>query len=119
MRDSTTTTGTTMFDEPTTVETAAGMRLAQAGVKWDVVKARRFLGLQALKHIEHPGAVAVDPNSPEPVLYFFVPAGTTGGWMVPDTTALSGTEGTTHVVLPPKHREAPPGSYWLLPPHRA
>ncbi|MFJ9589685.1 DUF6415 family natural product biosynthesis protein [Streptomyces acidicola] len=105
-----------MFD-PASVETATGMRLAQAGVTWDVVKVCRFLGLQALEYIGHPGAIAVDPYSPEPMLYFFVPAGTTVGWSVPDTTPLSGTaEVTTHVVLPPPHREAPPGPYWLLPP---
>ncbi|MGW2769169.1 DUF6415 family natural product biosynthesis protein [Streptomyces sp. NPDC001275] len=105
-----------MFDDRASVATAAGMRLAQAGVRWDVVKVRRFLGLQALKHIEQPGAVAVDPHWPEPMLYFFVPAGTLADWDVPDTTALNSTECTTHVVLPPGHREAPPGPYWLLSP---
>ncbi|WP_406723434.1 DUF6415 family natural product biosynthesis protein [Streptomyces sp. GD-15H] len=92
------------------------MRLVQTGVRWDVVKMRRFLGLQAIEHIEQPGAVAVDPHSPEPMLYFFVPAGTLANWNVPDTTALNSTECTTHVVLPPGHREAPPGPYWLLSP---
>ncbi|MFF4138036.1 DUF6415 family natural product biosynthesis protein [Streptomyces mirabilis] len=105
-----------MFDDRASVATAAGMRLAQAGVRWDVVKVRRFLGLQAIEHIEQPGAVAVDPHSPEPMLYFFVPAGTLADWDVPDTRALNSTECTTHVVLPPGHREAPPGPYWLLPP---
>ncbi|MFG3517631.1 DUF6415 family natural product biosynthesis protein [Streptomyces bobili] len=105
-----------MFDDRATFATAAGMRLAQAGVRWDVVKVRRFLGLQAIEHIEQPGAVAVDPHWPEPMLYFFVPAGTLTNWDVPDTRALNSTECTTHVVLPPGHREAPPGPYWLLSP---
>jgi hypothetical protein len=105
-----------VFNQRATMDIAAGMQLARAGVTWDAVKVSRFLGLQALQHIEHPGAVAVDPHSPEPMLYFFVPAGTTACWDVPDTTPLHGTEGTVHVVLPPPHREAPPGPYWLLPP---
>src|SRR6478609_7068786 len=41
----------------------------------------------------------------------FLP-GTTRTWTVPQTAALSET---THVVLPPDHKQAPPGPYWLLP----
>jgi hypothetical protein len=107
-----------VFNDPAAVEISAGMLLAQAGVTWDVVKVRRFLGLQAIEHIAQPGAVAVDPHPPEPMLYFFVPAGTLADWDLPDTTPLNSTECTTHVVLPPRHREAPPGPYWLLLPSR-
>ncbi|MFF1351318.1 hypothetical protein ACFVZJ_36065 [Streptomyces sp. NPDC058322] len=40
------------------------------------------------------------------------PPGTTRTRTVPQTTALGET---THVVLPPDRKQAPPGPYWLLP----
>ncbi|MEE1829709.1 hypothetical protein [Streptomyces sp. SP17KL33] len=92
---------------------AAGTRLAPAGVDWEVVKVRRFYALQALERIARPGAVAVDPAPAEPVLYFFVEVGTLNDWDVPQTTALGSN---AHVVLPPDVKEAPPGPYWLVAP---
>jgi hypothetical protein len=92
---------------------AAGMRLAQAGVEWDAVKVGRFYALQALERIANPGAVAVDPAPPEPALYFFVQVGSAVGWDVPESTGLSLN---AHVVLPPDDKGAPPGPYWLIPP---
>ncbi|MEU4827732.1 hypothetical protein AB0H37_38210 [Actinomadura sp. NPDC023710] len=90
---------------------AAGMWLAPAGVRWDAVKVARHLAVRALELIAKPGAVAVDPAPSEPVLYFFVPPGSAATWDVPETTALGHS---AHVVLPPEHKEAPPGPYWLI-----
>ncbi|MFG2943498.1 hypothetical protein [Streptomyces sp. NPDC048282] len=86
--------------------TAAGLWLAPAGVEWDAVKVERHLGVRAIELIAEPGAVAVDPARPEPVLYFFVPAGSAAAWDVPQTNALGSN---SYVVLPPSHRESPPG----------
>lgn len=61
-----------------------------------------------------PGAVAVDPAPREPLLYFFVPRGSTAQWDVPHTIDLGSA---AQVVLPPDHKEAPPGPYWLIPRH--
>ncbi|MGX1549521.1 hypothetical protein [Streptomyces adustus] len=72
------------------------------------------MGVRAIELIAEPGAVAVHPVSPEPVLYFFVPAGSAHVWSTPQTTALGAH---AHVVLPPSHKQAPPGPYWLIPPH--
>lgn len=91
----------------------AGTRLAPAGVDWDAVKVGRFYALQALGRMTSPGAVAVDPAPAEPALYFFVPAGSTTGWDVQQSTALGVA---THVVLPPDTKELPPGPYWLIRP---
>lgn len=93
----------------------AGTRLTAAGIDWDAVKVSRFHALQALERLDQPGSVAVDPAAGQPVLYFFVPPGTTCGWDIPHSTALSTA---THVVLPPSFRDAPPGPYWLIPPER-
>lgn len=90
---------------------AAGMRLAPAGVRWDAVKVGRHLAVRAIELIAMPGAVAVDPAPSEPALYFFVPPGSAAAWDVPETTALGQN---AHVVLPPEHKEAPPGLYWLI-----
>ncbi|AKA06872.1 hypothetical protein SAZ_34040 [Streptomyces noursei ZPM] len=91
----------------------AGTRLVSAGVGWDAVKVARFFALQAIEMLSRPGAVAVDPGPAEPVLYFFVPVGSTADWRLPQVTTL-GT--ATHLVLPPAHCQAPPGPYWLVPP---
>ncbi|MEU4507768.1 hypothetical protein [Streptomyces sp. NPDC024089] len=91
-----------------------GTRLAPAGQAWDAVSVSRFLGLQA---VERLGAAA-GPTIMDPAgrtMYFLVPPGTTRTWTVPQTTALGET---THVVLPPDHKQAPPGPYWLLTPRR-
>lgn len=89
--------------------------IVAAGVEWDAIKVPRYAGLFALHRLNRPGAVAVDPASAPPVLYFLVPPQSTAGWDVPQTTALSLA---AHVVLPSLHREAPPGPYWLLAPGR-
>lgn len=94
---------------------ASGMRIAAAGVAWDVVKVRRYLAVRAIERIADPGAVAVDPTPAEPALYFFVPAGSAVDWEVPRTRAL-GVD--AHVVLPPDRKVAPPGPYWLIAPER-
>lgn len=91
----------------------AGTRIVAAGVDWDAVKVVRSFGLQALERISDPGAVVVDPNAAAPSLYFFVRPGSTEGWDVPQSTALSVTN---HVTLPPTYRATPPGPYWLTPP---
>ncbi|MEU6351096.1 hypothetical protein ABZ896_17450 [Streptomyces sp. NPDC047072] len=101
-----------MIDESALTMTAAGMRLAPAGVEWDAVKVGRHLGVRAIEQIAEVGAVAVDPFRREPVLYFLVPKGSAAQWDVPETAAL-GTD--AYVVLPPAHRDAPPGPYWLVP----
>ncbi len=89
--------------------------IVAAGVEWDAIKVPRYAGLFALGKLTRPGAVAVDPASAPPVLYFLVPPQSTAGWDVPKTTALSLA---AHVVLPALHREAPPGPYWLIAPGR-
>ncbi|MFG1667650.1 hypothetical protein [Streptomyces sp. Y7] len=101
-----------MISDAADMLTAAGLRLAPAGVEWDAVKVQRHLGVRAIELIAQPGAVAVDPARREPMLYFFVPAGSTALWDVPQTTALGAD---AHVVLPPDHKEGPPGPYWLIP----
>jgi hypothetical protein len=101
-----------MITDAAEMMSAAGMRLAPAGVEWDAVKVGRHLGVRAISLIAEPGAVAVDPARPEPVVYFFVPAGSAAHWDVAQTTALGPG---AHVVLPPDHKEAPPGPYWLVP----
>jgi hypothetical protein len=103
-----------MISDAADMLTVAGLRLAPAGVEWDAVKVGRHLGARAIDLIAEPGAVAVDPARPEPLLYFFVPAGSAAHWDVPQTDALGPD---TYVVLPPDHKQAPPGPYWLLPQH--
>ncbi|MGP4011410.1 hypothetical protein [Streptomyces sp. 4N124] len=100
-----------MISDAADMLTAAGLRLAPAGVEWDAVKVGRHLGVRAIELIPDPGAVAVDPMRPEPVLYFFVPAGSTTNWDVPQTASLGPN---AHLVLPPNHKQAPPGPYWLI-----
>ncbi|MFJ9752604.1 hypothetical protein [Streptomyces chartreusis] len=102
-----------MISDAVEMMSVADMRLAQAGVDWDAIKVGRFYALQALERIGYPGAVAVDPAPAEPVLYFFVRAGSALGWEVPESTGLGLN---VHVVLPPDDKEAPPGPYWLIPP---
>lgn len=87
--------------------------LTRAGVSWDAVKVDRFHALQALERIPDPGSVAVDPGAVEPVLYFFVARGTTGGWDVPHSRAYSTA---TYVQIPPVNKESGEGPYWLIPP---
>lgn len=89
--------------------------IVAAGFEWDAVKVPRYAGLFALQRLGRPGAVAVDRASAPPVLYFLVPPRSTAEWDVPCTTALSLG---AYVVLPPSHREAPPGPYWILAPGR-
>ncbi|MFE7313124.1 hypothetical protein ACFU7T_08445 [Streptomyces sp. NPDC057555] len=84
-----------------------------AGIDWDALKVARFFALQAIERLQRPGAVAVDPAPAEPVLYFFVPVGSTAGWSLPQVITLGAA---THVVLPPTHCQAPPSPYWLVPP---
>ncbi|MEV3927209.1 hypothetical protein [Actinomadura coerulea] len=100
-----------MISDTAEMTIAAGARLVPAGVQWDAVKVSRHQAVRAIELLETPGAVAVDPSPSEPVLYFLVPPGTASAWDVPETTAL----GHAHVVLPPEHKEAPPGPYWLIP----
>ncbi|GAB2880680.1 hypothetical protein GCM10027074_56180 [Streptomyces deserti] len=100
-----------MIRDTTEMISAAGMRLASAGVQWDAVKVGRRLGLRAIERIAEPGAVAVDPHAAEPVPYFFVPAGSVAHWDVPQTTTLGPD---AHVVLPPDRKETTPGPYWLI-----
>lgn len=59
------------------------------------------------------GPTVMDPAGR--TMYFLVPPGTTRTWAVPRTTALGVA---THVVLPPDHKQAPPGPQWLLTPNR-
>ncbi|WP_245238641.1 hypothetical protein [Streptomyces sp. MZ04] len=91
----------------------AGTRIVAAGVDWDAIKVVRSFGLQALDRIAEPGAVVVDPSAAAPAVYFFVRPGTTDGWNVAQSTALSVTN---HVTLPPESRVMPPGPYWLTSP---
>ncbi|MEV5941068.1 hypothetical protein [Streptomyces sp. NPDC051994] len=103
----------TMTRGPAPSQPSTGARLAQAGVDWDAVAVNRFYALQALERLARPGSVAVDPRAQQPVLYFFVPAGTTDGWGVPESTAFSTA---TYVMLPAAGKGAQPGAYWLVPP---
>jgi len=89
--------------------------IVAAGFEWDAVKVPRLAGLYALRRLRSPGAVTVDPASAPPMLYFLVPPRSTAEWDVPCTTALSVG---AHVVLPPPHRDGPPGPYWFLAPER-
>lgn len=103
----------TMTRGPAPTQPSAGTaRLTRAGIDWDAVMVSRFYALQALERLARPGSVTVDPRR-EPVLYFFVPAGTTDGWDLPQSTAFSTA---TYVMLPPATKGAQPGPYWLLPP---
>jgi hypothetical protein len=104
-----------MISDAVEMMSASGTRLAAAGVAWDVVKVRRYLAVRAIERIADPGAVAVDPTPAEPTLYFFVPAGSAADWDVPQTRVL-GVD--AYVVLPPDHKAAPPGPYWLIAPER-
>ncbi|WP_406482524.1 hypothetical protein [Streptomyces sp. NBC_01615] len=90
---------------------AAEMRLALAGIDWDVIKVSRFLGLRAIENMSDPGAITVDLYPAAPSLYFFVPVGAAAGWRMPQTMAFG--RGMT-VLLPPDHKEAPPGPFWLI-----
>ncbi|MER0448486.1 hypothetical protein ABR738_28670 [Streptomyces sp. Edi4] len=87
--------------------------MTRAGVDWDAVMVSRLYALRALELLNRPGSVTVDPRRTDPVLCFFVPAGTTVGWSLPQSIAFSTA---TYVMLPPSLKEAQPGPYWLLPP---
>ncbi|WP_405905667.1 MULTISPECIES: DUF6415 family natural product biosynthesis protein [unclassified Streptomyces] len=104
-----------MISDAVEMVSASGMRLAPAGVEWDVIKVGRYLAVRTIERIAEPGAIAVNPALAEPALYFFVPAGSAASWDVPQTTPL-GLD--AHVVLPPDHKAAPPGPYWLISPER-
>lgn len=104
----------TMTRGPALSQPAADVaRLAQAGIDWDAVMVNRFYALQALERLTQPGSVAVDPRAAQPVLYLFVPPGTTDGWDIGQTTAFSTA---TYVMLPAAAKGGQPGAYWLLPP---
>ncbi|HWU07557.1 MAG TPA: hypothetical protein VN520_14440 [Streptomyces sp.] len=94
---------------------AAGARLAPAGRDWDAVRVTRFVGLQAIEHLgPATGPVIMDPTPR--TMYFLVPPGTTRTWTeLPQCTALGDT---AHLVLPHPGKQAPPGPYWLIPPHQ-
>ncbi|WP_159399504.1 hypothetical protein [Streptomyces alboflavus] len=103
------------MDHTTSTRGPAGTRIVAAGIDWDAVKVTRSFALQALERLVSPGAVAVDPHPAEPVLYFLVPPGSTAGWSVIHSEALSET---THITLPHDGKLLPPGPYWLRPPGR-
>ncbi|MFD7972087.1 hypothetical protein [Streptomyces clavifer] len=90
----------------------AGTRLAPAGQDWDAVRVTRFVGLQVIEHLGPGiGPVIMDPAARS--MYFLVPPGTTRAWTdLPQCTTLGETN---HVVLPPQHKQTPPGPYWLIP----
>lgn len=87
--------------------------LCSAGEWWDVVRAMEAVGLRALEILnesdEPVGPVILDPQGPEPRLYFLVPVGAAAGWEEPGTVALGQT---CHVVVPAVENTAPPGLHW-------
>lgn len=87
---------------------------ALTGIDWDVIRVARFLALQAIERIGAPGAVTVDPHPARPSLSFLVPAGASTEWQMPHTVAYPAAR---CLPLPPDHKEAPPGPYWLI--HRS
>lgn len=89
--------------------------LPRTGTDWDVIQVDRFLALQAIERIGAPGAVTVDPRPGRPSLSFLVQAGASSDWQMPHTVAYAAARCLP--TLPPDHKEAPPGPYWLI--HRS
>jgi hypothetical protein len=92
--------------------TVGDCELKAAGIDWDAIRVPRAIGLQALKILgPRSGAVIEDPF--ERALYWFVIAGASSGWAIPDTRALGVTQ---HLTVPPRRRACGPGPHWRICP---
>ncbi|MFF4249010.1 hypothetical protein ACFYY2_31735 [Streptomyces sp. NPDC001822] len=70
------------------------------------------MGLQVIERLgPQVGPVIVNPAAR--TLHFLVPPGTAGAWAAMAPAAVLG-EGS-HVFLPARHQQRPPGPYWLTP----
>ncbi len=94
------------------IPSADGTCIAAAGEHWDAVKLPRALGAAALSSVAgEPGAVVVSAGNRS--LYFLIPPGSATAWNLPPAVVLGAT---SHIALPPPHRQQPPGPYWLISP---
>ncbi|WP_432104454.1 hypothetical protein [Streptomyces sp. bgisy091] len=86
--------------------------MAPAGVDWDAIRVPRFVGLQVIELLgPQVGPVIVNPAAR--TMYFLVPPGTTAAWTTLAPTTVLGKG--SHVFLPARHQQKPPGPYWLTP----
>jgi len=94
-----------------TVPTTADCTIHAAGVRWDAIRVPPDLGDAALRILgPRSGGVISDAR----FLYWFVPIGTAGSWVVPATRALGRGQ---HLVIPPPGRTAGAGRvHWKICP---
>lgn len=87
--------------------------LCATGMWWDAIRAVEATGLRAMEILTDAGdpigPVILEPEGPEPRLYFLVPSGTAADWTEPGTVAL-GTK--CHVLVPQADKTEPPGLHW-------
>ncbi|NEA05225.1 MULTISPECIES: hypothetical protein [unclassified Streptomyces] len=74
----------------------------------------RLILVDLAQHGHRDSPVIMDPWSPDPRMYFLLPAGSvTGPTFGPGTIALGRG---SHVVVPPFHSTEGPGLHWHRPP---
>lgn len=89
---------------------AVDCSLLAAGIDWDAIRVPRSVGVNCLEILGHRNAAVVeDPR--ESALYWFIAAGASAGWDVPQTRPLGVTQ---YLVVPPLHRVAGPGPHWRI-----
>ncbi|MBZ4318421.1 hypothetical protein [Streptomyces huiliensis] len=102
---------------PRWVPVGDGPHLCAAGERWDAVRVPETVGRRAVALLreagEPVGPVVLDPEGPEPRMYFLVPVGTAARWEERDTVPLGRR---CHVLLPSAERTAPPGPHWHVVP---
>ncbi|WP_171164040.1 hypothetical protein [Streptomyces sp. I05A-00742] len=94
-----------------------GPHLCSAGEWWDAVRAVEVIGRRAIGILretgEPVGPVILDPEGPEPRMYFLVPVGTAARWEEPGTVPLGQR---CHVLVPSADATTPPGLHWHVLP---
>ncbi|WP_186831766.1 hypothetical protein [Streptomyces sp. ISID311] len=89
---------------------AVDCSLLAAGIDWDAIRVPRSVGVSCLEILGHRNAAVVeDPR--ESALYWFIAAGASAGWDVPQTRPLGANQ---YLVVPPLHRLAGPGLHWRI-----
>ncbi|MBC2875278.1 MULTISPECIES: hypothetical protein [Streptomyces] len=102
---------------PRWVPVGDGPHLCAAGERWDAVRVGEAVGRRAVAFLreagEPVGPVVLDPEGPEPRMYFLVPVGTAALWEVQGTVPLGPR---CHVLVPSAERTRPPGLHWHVVP---
>lgn len=92
--------------------------LCSAGEWWDAIRATEAVGRRAIEILadaeDAVGPVILEPEGPEPRMYFLVPTGAAARWEEPGTVPLGQK---CHVLVPHSGATEPPGLHWHVFPH--